>query len=37
LTEEKIGRFLPGTGIGIRPEAEAIDVRPDYYRVTATS
>ena len=34
-TEEKIGRFLPGTGIEIRPEAEAIDARPDYYLVTA--
>jgi len=34
-TEEKIGRFLPGTGIEIRTEAEAIDARPDYYLVTA--
>jgi len=34
-TEEKIGRFLPGTGIEIRPEAEAIAARPDYYLVTA--
>lgn len=34
-TEEKIGKFLPGTGIEIRPEAEAIDARPDYYLVTA--
>ena len=34
-TPEKIGRFLPGTGIEIRPEAEAIAARPDYYLVTA--
>lgn len=34
-TEEKIGKFLPGTGIEIRPEAEAIDARPDYFLVTA--
>ena len=34
-TAEKIGRFLPGTGIEIRTEAEAIDARPDYYLVTA--
>ena len=34
-TEEKIGKFLPGTGIEIRTEAEAIDARPDYYLVTA--
>jgi SAM-dependent methyltransferase len=34
-TPEKIGRFLPGTGIEIRPEAEAIAARPDYYLITA--
>ena len=34
-TPEKIGRFLPGTGIEIRTEAEAIAARPDYYLVTA--
>jgi SAM-dependent methyltransferase len=34
-TEEKIGRYLPGTGIQIRTEAEAIAARPDYYLVTA--
>lgn len=34
-TPEKIGRFLPGTGIRIRSEAEAIEARPDYYLVTA--
>ena len=34
-TQEKIGHFLPGTGIEIRPEDEAIDARPDYYLVTA--
>jgi hypothetical protein len=34
-TAEKVGKFLPGTGIEIRPEAEAIAARPDYYLVTA--
>ena len=34
-TEGKIGRFLPGTGIEIRTEAEGIAARPDYYLVTA--
>lgn len=34
-TPEKIGRFLPGTGIEIRTEDEAIAARPDYYLVTA--
>jgi methylation protein EvaC len=34
-TPEKIGLFLPGTGIEIRPEDEAIAARPDYYLVTA--
>ena len=34
-TPEKIGLFLPGTGIEIRTEAEAIAARPDYYLVTA--
>lgn len=34
-TPEKIGLFLPGTGIEVRPEAEAITARPDYYLVTA--
>ena len=34
-TPEKIGLFLPGTGIEVRPEAEAIAARPDYYLVTA--
>ena len=34
-TKEKIGRFLPGTAIEIRTEAEAIAARPDYYLVTA--
>jgi SAM-dependent methyltransferase len=34
-TESKIGRFLPGTGIEIRTEAEGIAARPDYYLVTA--
>lgn len=34
-TPEKLGRFLPGTGIEIRPEAEAIAARPDYYLITA--
>jgi hypothetical protein len=34
-TPEKLGRFLPGTGIEIRSEAEAIEARPDYYLVTA--
>jgi hypothetical protein len=34
-TPEKIGRFLPGTAIEIRTEAEAIAARPDYYLVTA--
>ena len=30
-TPEKIGKFLPGTGIEIRTEAEAIAARPDYF------
>jgi SAM-dependent methyltransferase len=34
-TPEKLGRFLPGTGIEIRSESEAIAARPDYYLVTA--
>lgn len=34
-TPEKLGRFLPGTGIEIRSEDEAIAARPDYYLVTA--
>jgi hypothetical protein len=34
-TEEKIGRYLPGTGIRICTEAEAIAARPDYFLVTA--
>jgi SAM-dependent methyltransferase len=34
-TAEKVGRFLPGTGIEIRPEDEAIAARPDYYLITA--
>jgi hypothetical protein len=34
-TPEKIGRFLPGTAIEIRTEAEAIAARPDYYLITA--
>ena len=34
-TPGKIGQFLPGTGIEIRTEAEAIAARPDYYLVTA--
>jgi hypothetical protein len=34
-TPEKLGRFLPGTGIEIRPEDEAIAARPDYYLITA--
>jgi SAM-dependent methyltransferase len=34
-TPEKFGRFLPGTGIQIRSEAEAIEARPDYYLITA--
>ena len=34
-TPEKLGRFLPGTGIEIRGESEAIASRPDYYLITA--
>jgi SAM-dependent methyltransferase len=34
-TPEKLGRYLPGTGIEIRSEADAIAARPDYYLVTA--
>jgi hypothetical protein len=34
-TPEKLGRFLPGTGIEIRSEGEAIAARPDYYLITA--
>jgi hypothetical protein len=34
-TPEKLGRFLPGTGIEIRSEDEAIAARPDYYLITA--
>ena len=34
-TPEKIGKFLPGTGIEIRTEDEAIAARPDYFLVTA--
>lgn len=34
-TEEKIGRYMPGTGIQIRTEADAIAARPDYFLVTA--
>ncbi len=34
-TEEKIGRYLPGTGIRICTETEAIEARPDYFLVTA--
>lgn len=34
-TKEKIGKYLPGTGIRIRTEADAIAERPDYYLVSA--
>ena len=34
-TPEKLGRFLPGTGIRIRSESDAIAARPDYYLITA--
>lgn len=34
-TPEKLGRYLPGTGIEIRSEDEAIAARPDYYLITA--
>jgi SAM-dependent methyltransferase len=34
-TPEKLGLFLPGTGIEIRSESEAIAARPDYYLITA--
>lgn len=34
-TPEKIGRFMPGTGIEIRTEEEAIAASPDYFLVTA--
>lgn len=34
-TPEKIGLFLPGTGIEIRTEDEAIAACPDYYLITA--
>lgn len=34
-TPEKLGRFLPGTGIEIRSEGDAIAARPDYYLITA--
>jgi hypothetical protein len=34
-TPEKLGRYLPGTGIRIRSESDAIAARPDYYLVTA--
>lgn len=34
-TAEKVGRYLPGAGIQIRTETDAIEARPDYYLVTA--
>lgn len=34
-TDAKIGRYLPGTAIEIRTEAEGVAARPDYFLVTA--